>query len=467
MIAGWKGKRIAALLSVLVLVCAVTVYADSTSDEIEQVQIEQEDGQSRLATTQDRIAELQEKRDNGEEYLTALTSQMSELTGELDATGQTLAEKQSELSTIRQELDQMQTEADRQYDEMKIRIQYLYENGISTGTLVSILSADSFTEALNRAENYSAITRYDREMLASYEETLASIRERENQLVQEEAELTGIQKELTERKTLLQELYQAAYNDMEGYIMELDGAEAEQGAILEELRAQEERMNELLRQQYEAEAALRAQQEAEAAAAVEAAAQQFAGETDDAEPALNNETEPAPQEPVEEPAAEETESADPEPVQEPQPEPAEPEETPESAEPEEASEPEEQETEEEPEEEPSEPETEEETPEETPEESSSEENLTFLGNFTLTAYCACPQCCGAYATGYTASGTLATAGRTVAMGDIEFGTQLMINGHIYTVEDRGTAYGHVDIFFDSHDDALAFGLQYADVYLVN
>ena len=102
--------------------------------------------------------------------------------------------------------------------------------------------------------------------------------------------------------------------------------------------------------------------------------------------------------------------------------------------------------------------------EESYEESSSDSGQgTYLGNFTLTAYCNCAQCCGT-AGNLTASGTVPAAGRTVAMAGVPFGTQLLINGNVYTVEDLGTPYGHVDIFFDSHSDALAFGLQYADVY---
>lgn len=100
------------------------------------------------------------------------------------------------------------------------------------------------------------------------------------------------------------------------------------------------------------------------------------------------------------------------------------------------------------------------------EEAVPESNLTFLGNFALSAYCPCTACCGPYASGHTASGTVATEGVTVAMDGLEFGTKLMINGHIYTVEDRGTPYGLVDIFFAEHSSARAFGLQYADVYLV-
>ena len=90
-----------------------------------------------------------------------------------------------------------------------------------------------------------------------------------------------------------------------------------------------------------------------------------------------------------------------------------------------------------------------------------------LGNFTLTAYCSCPVCCGVWSGGPTASGAMPVQGRTVAMGGIPFGTRLIINGEIYTVEDRGTPYGHVDIYMSNHQDACVFGRQQADVYLAN
>ena len=90
---------------------------------------------------------------------------------------------------------------------------------------------------------------------------------------------------------------------------------------------------------------------------------------------------------------------------------------------------------------------------------------SYLGTYKLTAYCNCSTCCGQWAGGPTASGTYPTAGRTVAC-DLPFGTQVSINGHIYTVEDRGVGGNHIDIYFASHSEALAFGMQYADVYLV-
>ncbi|MDD3337590.1 MAG: NlpC/P60 family protein [Lachnospiraceae bacterium] len=91
---------------------------------------------------------------------------------------------------------------------------------------------------------------------------------------------------------------------------------------------------------------------------------------------------------------------------------------------------------------------------------------TYLGTFKLTSYCNCAICCGKWADGLTASGTWPTEGRTVAMAGVPFGTKLNINGQIFTVEDRGTPYAHVDVFITDHQRASDFGVQYADVYMV-
>lgn len=85
--------------------------------------------------------------------------------------------------------------------------------------------------------------------------------------------------------------------------------------------------------------------------------------------------------------------------------------------------------------------------------------------YKITAYCSCSKCCGK-TTGRTASGTQATAGRTVAApAKFAFGTKLNIGGHIYTVEDRGGAISgnRIDIYVSSHSEALQWGVKYLPV----
>lgn len=89
--------------------------------------------------------------------------------------------------------------------------------------------------------------------------------------------------------------------------------------------------------------------------------------------------------------------------------------------------------------------------------------------YKITAYCPCSKCCGK-STGRTASGTKATAGRTVAASSkFAFGTKLNIGGHIYTVEDRGGAINgnKIDIFVNTHAEALQWGVRYMTVSVVN
>ena len=90
-----------------------------------------------------------------------------------------------------------------------------------------------------------------------------------------------------------------------------------------------------------------------------------------------------------------------------------------------------------------------------------------LGTFKLTAYCSCPQCCGEWSDGITYTGTVATAGRTVAVDPrvIPLGSTVNINGQAYIAEDIGGAIkgNRIDVFFSSHTDALEFGVQYSTV----
>ncbi|NBK78996.1 hypothetical protein D5272_10475 [bacterium D16-76] len=80
----------------------------------------------------------------------------------------------------------------------------------------------------------------------------------------------------------------------------------------------------------------------------------------------------------------------------------------------------------------------------------------------VTHYCACSLCCGSNADGFTASGKRAARGMVAMSSYYPFGTQIMINGTMYTVEDRGGSgiendRSRVDIFIPDHNEALRLG----------
>lgn len=87
--------------------------------------------------------------------------------------------------------------------------------------------------------------------------------------------------------------------------------------------------------------------------------------------------------------------------------------------------------------------------------------------FEVTGYCACAECCGK-TDGITASGVKATAGRTIAgPPSMPFGTEVYIEGLGHrVVDDRGGAIkeGKIDVYFDTHAEALAWGRKQVTVW---
>ena len=88
----------------------------------------------------------------------------------------------------------------------------------------------------------------------------------------------------------------------------------------------------------------------------------------------------------------------------------------------------------------------------------------------VTHYCACTRCCGPNAQGITASGKRVAVGMVAMSSHYPFGTQIMINGIMYTVEDRGGSgiennIGRVDIYVPDHNEALRMGRYDTTAYI--
>lgn len=86
----------------------------------------------------------------------------------------------------------------------------------------------------------------------------------------------------------------------------------------------------------------------------------------------------------------------------------------------------------------------------------------------VTAYCPCAECSAHYGRA-TATGAVATAGRTIAVDPsvIPYGTEVIINGHTYIAEDCGSAVkgNIIDLFFDTHAEVDAWGKRELTAYI--
>lgn len=392
------------LAGILTLTTGTGVYAADIDEQIADMQSQKAQAQAGLAQAQGNISSLESKRQELESYLAQLNSQYEELTDSVSQLSIQAAQKEDELQNMKLELAKAQQQSQQQYEAMKKRIVYMYENG-GTTMLELLLSSSDLTQFMNRAENISQLSKYDRDMLKKYEDLQASIQEQEENLEKEAASVNQLLAESASKKQEVQALVSSTNDSIASYISQISASQAEAAALSAQISSAENSIYSLTQQ----------------AAAQQEAAQQEAAQQEETQQEETQQTEEQQSQSQEEDTYTESSSSG----------------SGDSYNDESGS-----------------------------VESSGSGQGTYLGNFTLTAYCNCAQCCGT-AGNLTASGTVPSAGRTVAMAGVPFGTQLLINGNVYTVEDLGTPYGHVDIFFGSHSEALSFGLQHADVYQLN
>ena len=427
-----KKKIISLLLAGLFVLSNITVtYA--TEGEIADMQAQKQQAEAGLVQAQADISAMEGKKQELEDYLSDLNAQYEELTNVISDLSVQAGEKENQLKDIQKKLKKAQKASDKQYEDMKLRIQYMYENG-GTTALQTLLSSKDLAEFLNTAESVSKISQYDRTMLNKYEKLQETIKEQKTAAQEEKTAIDSLLAERSAKQQEVQELAASTSDNISSYIAQISASQEEAAALTAEINSADNSIAQLI-QQAEAEKAAQERAEAEAAAAAteEASGEEDTTEEDAAEDTVDYEEDTTEENDTEEnyesqDSGEDTLGA------------------------EESSE------------------NTEDSSDASEDQSSSESTNSgqgkYLGNFTLTAYCNCAQCCGT-AGNLTASGTVPAAGRTVAMAGVPFGTQLLINGNVYTVEDLGTPYGHVDIFFDNHSDALSFGLQSAEVYQLN
>lgn len=98
----------------------------------------------------------------------------------------------------------------------------------------------------------------------------------------------------------------------------------------------------------------------------------------------------------------------------------------------------------------------------------SEQQRVSLGTFKISHYCSCSKCCGK-TDGITYTGTKAAAGRTIGVDPdvIPLGSTVYIDGQAYIAEDIGGGIkgNQIDMFVDSHQEALKRGIYEREVYI--
>lgn len=158
---------------------------------------------SSISETQKKGEELQSQKDSAEAEKAALTKQLNDLIDEMDKTTEDINTKQEEIDAKETELIQAQIDENNQYESMKKRIKYMYENG-NTQFIEVLLESKSIGEFLNNAEYIAQISDYDRQMLKEFQQTVQDVDDQKTALETEKAELETLQTQLQDKQNEFQ-----------------------------------------------------------------------------------------------------------------------------------------------------------------------------------------------------------------------------------------------------------------------
>lgn len=245
-------RRMFSALLILFLMIQMTVQADTgtkervdlaskdTGSSVEELERQREEQQSQLDS-------LKEYQINLSDELTELNNGLQEISNELADTQDEIAAKNVEIEAAESRIAELTTRSESQYEAMKKRVQYMYENG-NQSYLELLLGASSFSDFLNRMEYAKSIYEYDRQELSDYQDTLAELKQQKEDLETAKEELLAAEQTKQEQKSkadslvaVQQEKISAAKSDVadaETEIADTDAEIARQKAYEEELEAQ-------------------------------------------------------------------------------------------------------------------------------------------------------------------------------------------------------------------------------------
>ena len=266
-------KQGLALLLLLFIVCSSVgaVYAtedeDTSSEKTEQSKDEEEkedngeeldkleeerqqtleaidDLKDSINSVQKDIDNLKAEKNSIQSYINQLDRQMNSLTKEISVFENKIQTKMTDIENTKKALEEAKIACDEQYDSMKMRIQFIYENP-SASLFEMLCSSKNIAEFINRADYVASMSGYDRDMMNRLIETKEEIAVKEETLEAELEELEMMQAELESQKKKVNASINSKKGELTAKASELNDASSEQSGYKTELEEQEKLLNEI------------------------------------------------------------------------------------------------------------------------------------------------------------------------------------------------------------------------------
>ena len=214
-----KGTAFVLVLA-LGLTCATPVAADAISDAEKKkadAQEELDKINSEIAGIQAAQNSLQSEMAGYDEQLMAVLTDMEILQGDMDA-------QEVEIEQANADLENARLEEEQQYEAMKVRIRYMYENG-DQSVWTALAGAEGMSDFLNRAEYITDVYEYDRQLLTDYQDVVRQVEDLTVQLANEMAEMEEMEIYYQEQQASLEQMIATMQAQISDFDSQLANAE--------------------------------------------------------------------------------------------------------------------------------------------------------------------------------------------------------------------------------------------------
>ena len=247
----WKMRLVAAGL---VAILGISCFQSASASALSKAKNKKSEAQTALDNANADIENIQSQQQELQSQIDALDADLVNIIMNLDILEGELSDKQTELDNVTAQLAQAQEDEQNQYDAMKKRIVYMYENG-DDSYIEALVGATDFSDLLNRLEYAQQIYDYDRNLLTQYQETVQQVADLKSQVETEKAELEEVQQSYQGQQASYESMIAEKQSQMSDFDTQLASAQS----LAAQYKATVDEQNEIIRQEQAAAAAAAAQ----------------------------------------------------------------------------------------------------------------------------------------------------------------------------------------------------------------
>lgn len=266
-------KSLARFVSVLVLITLTVAVTESVhATTISELQQQKEENEKQLKGVNQQISDYKGAQADIGAEIEELDAEMVGLLTDISLIEEAIKTKEEEIAITQADYDTAVAVKDEQYESMKIRIQFMYEEG-ETSYLQLFTDSLNMSDMINKAEYVEQLYAYDRKLLEEYQATVEQVAMLQDTLEEEKSELQTSQYELEEEQTYLEEVLAEKQKEYENYDVMLAKAKQEAAAYTTKIKQETAQIKKLEEEEARRKAEEEARRKAEEEARLQAQAQ--------------------------------------------------------------------------------------------------------------------------------------------------------------------------------------------------